>query len=442
MKTKRPKFYILSTGSELSGGRSRDSNGPFLSSALLENGFDIYGMGILPDDADTLYNEIKRVAELPEIDGIIMTGGLGPTEDDLTVDILAKLTGDEIVDDPDSIRKIEVLAKRVKANWNMNAVLRQVRTLKTGQILKNEAGLAPGVLAEYKKSTGEKTALLAAMPGVPQEMAPMFEKRLLPLLQERLGAKTPGKKKRVQFFLYGVGESGFQAEFFGQGRQAKPEGETTTPGLPADKEKLSADFIWGITSARGFIKIFFESNDEEEIQNLNELARTKYKNAYLEKNVLDCIHEYCLRQELKIAFAESCTGGMVGKLLTDAPGSSGYFQGSIVTYANQAKMKLLGVREETLLEHGAVSEECVREMVRGTLDSMDTDYAGAITGIAGPEGGTPEKPVGTVYLGVQGRNKEAKVIRLNLPLDRDRVREYSANLALFNLYTYIRKHEP
>ena len=153
------------------------------------------------------------------------------------------------------------------------------------------------------------------------------------------------------------------------------------------------------------------------------------------------LHNLCVAGGQRIAAAESCTGGLIGKILTDRPGSSSYFLGSLVTYSNEAKMQILDVQRELLDTHGAVSPECARAMAVGAQIKMGADFAVAVTGIAGPDGGTAAKPVGTVFLAIAGRGvseDHARVHALNIPLDRDRVRQNTAQLALFYLYHYMR----
>ncbi len=423
----RTGIFILSTGTELSTGRSTDTNGPYIARSLSEEGFHVRGMSIIPDDPAALVTELKRLRDLPEIQGVIMTGGLGPTEDDHTVDVLAEFTGDETMEEPAALRKLELLARRLKMRFDPEAARRQVRVLRTARVLKNEKGIAPGMFVR------RDDFFTAAMPGVPQEMLTMYRDELLPVLKENY----PGRPMfRRVFHLYGIGESVFQSQFFGM-RNRRGDAPPALPGLPVDREALSPDFNWGVTAARGLIKIFMESFDESEIERLHELARKGYADHYVERNAQTEIHEYCLREGLTIALAESCTGGLVGKILTDMPGSSGYLKGGVIAYANSAKTDLLGVRDETLEAHGAVSAETAREMAEGTVRAYDVDFAVSITGIAGPGGGTEDKPVGTVYTACAGKNRESQTQHLFLPLDRDRVREYSANLALFALYGFM-----
>lgn len=426
----RDAVYVVSTGSELAGGRSRDSNGPEIAERLVELGFGVLGMRIVPDEPALLTEAIEQALSNPRVAAIIMTGGLGPTADDHTIDVLASISGQSITEDSAALRKMELLAKRWKRRFNLEAARRQARVLSDSEVLSNKHGLAPGVL--LRLSRGESRCLLAAMPGVPQEMGVMFEQELLPHLQKEVPRHG---RRRMSFYLYGMGESNFQMEFFGKLGQ----GERRAAAL-APPESLPADFVWGVTAARGYIKVFLESRDSDRVEELVSLARTHFPLQFMDVPAPEALHEYFVGSNKTLGLAESCTGGWIGKMLTDRPGTSGYLLGSAVTYANSAKETLLGVPRAVLEEFGAVSEQCARAMAQGARQAFGADFAVAVTGIAGPDGGSAEKPVGTVYLGLADAGRTA-VHRLDLPLDRDRVREYSANLAIFHLYRFATSGE-
>ena len=409
-------FFIVSTGSELTTGRSTDTNGPFLSRSLADAGFSVAGLAVLPDDPERLLGGLERFLSLPDTVGVIMTGGLGPTMDDHTVDMLAKLTGRGVVEEPEALRRLSVLVNRRPGRLSMESARRQVRTLEGATVLKNERGLAPGMLVER----GDK--VIAAMPGVPREMEPMFADRLLP---ELLRLFAPNGKARRTFYVYGLGESQFESRFV---------------KLAGFSEKPS-DFDWGVSAGEGRIHVFLESEREEFVANLHGQARGEFGDRFLERTVESELHDLCLDRGITLGAAESCTGGLIGRILTDRPGSSGYFTGSLVTYSNEAKMNVLGVEEGLLARHGAVSEECARAMARGALSALKADWAVSVTGVAGPDGGSEEKPVGTVFVAGAGAKGEAFCERLFMPLDRDRIRSYAANMALFLLFLRISRDE-
>jgi len=429
----RPSVYVLSTGTELSSGRSIDTNAPYIARQLAERGFSVSGLGTLPDDFQILKREIGSLLSRDEIEIVIMTGGLGPTDDDYTVDVVAELIGRSPVDEPTARRKLELLAKRYPDRIQLNRTERQVRIVEGAEPVINERGLAPGMLLEIEAGEGERrrTKLLCALPGVPQEMEQMLHDDLLSKIEARY--PDPGRRRSV-FYVYATGESTFQALVFGTGRAAR--GKDIDPII--QPEELPDDFSWGVTAGPGRLRVFLESEDEGVIDRIVQGVREIFPEQYSESSAEELLHEYCPQAGAKIGTAESCTGGLVGKILTDKPGSSAYFRGGVIAYSNELKQKLLNVPESVLLERGAVSEECAQAMAEGALSALDVDYAVALTGVAGPGGGTAEKPVGLVYVGLAGKDRASRVEKLNYPLDRDRVRNYTAHIALYELYRFMR----
>jgi len=423
-----PALFILATGTELSTGRSKDTNSPYIANFLAERGYTIQGFATLPDDPLMLESYIVH-AMLSGSDCVIMTGGLGPTEDDYTVDTICKIFNTIPVEDLPSLTKLEERIKVFKGRIELNLARRQIRYPDGAKILRNRIGLAPGHL--IKGLIQNKECMLAAMPGVPQEMKAMLEEELYPLL---LKEQKPLEKTRKQFYVYGVGESNFQVEVFGKTQ--------SDPDSLIHKENLSLpeDFVWGITAGNWRVKVFLESMKTDFIDILYHKIQTLYKEKMLPDHAAMLLHQHLSNVNKTLSFAESCTGGLLGKQITDMAGSSKYFHGSIVSYANSVKMNLLCVSKEILENHGAVSSECAEAMALGAKRITGSDYALAITGIAGPDGGSDEKPVGTVWLGLAD-NHRTKTVKLFIPLDRDRIREYSASAALYVLYNFIMNHD-
>ncbi len=421
-------FYIFSTGTELSSGRSRDTNGPYLAASLSDAGLDVGGIITLPDDPKSLQSELERFLAMPDTRGIIMTGGLGPTEDDHTVDVLCRMTGKSAVEDEYALRRLEAAARRIPGRLQLASARRQTRVLEGCRVLKNERGLAPGMIVEFPPHANAgpdadtTNRFIAVMPGVPSEMRGMFEGTLFPYILERYAAHD---RKRLVFFVYGQGESQVQAKIFGDTR--------TERAIPAE---LPDDFRWGITAQPGFVKLFFETRDSGFLTTIDDACARLFSESKLSLPVEELLHEHCLKNKQTLSLAESCTGGWISKILTDRPGSSGYFLGAAVVYANSAKEKLLNVRAETLTEKGAVSEECALEMAAGARSLYGSDFAFSITGIAGPDGGTEAKPVGTIHMAATDGNR-TESFRLLLPFERERVREYASRMALYHLYTFI-----
>ena len=430
--------YILSTGTELSTGHSLDSNAPYIARELKQRGLRIVGLSIIPDDPALLSKGLRCLLEQPEIDLLLLSGGLGPTADDHTVDTLAKVFAQEIIEEPKALKGLEKLCQRYPQHLRLESARRQVRILKEAQALKNQVGLAPGFFLEWKSKENE--CLLVVFPGVPREMEAMFQKSFLPIWEEKLaqeGAKQSLCHRQI-FYLYGLGESYFQETFFGTDFQSPSSPKQPKRGL-VKKEELSDDFTWGISAEPGYLKIFWEAQDLAVLEYLKDLIKKNFQEHFSEEDAPKLLHDFCTQKKIKIGTAESCTGGLIAKLLTDFAGSSVYFQGSIISYANEIKNSHLEVPQKILEEKGAVSEECVLAMAAGALRNLDLDFALAISGIAGPGGGSPEKPVGTVYMGFAAKSGAREARKLHCPLDRAGIRQYSAHIAIFYFYRFISK---
>tara|TARA_B100001939_G_scaffold283511_1_gene252823 strand:- start:7294 stop:8454 length:1161 start_codon:yes stop_codon:yes gene_type:complete len=377
-------------------------------------------MTILPDDPDALlafFQRLELQTPAATTNLVVMTGGLGPTEDDHTVDMLARFSGDAVVEDPGALRRLQWVARK-SSRVKLESARRQVRVLEGQKVVENRRGLAPGILLEKATESGG-TMLVLALPGVPSEMHPMFESVSSSLL-ERLPARS--LERRV-LYVYGEGESSFQAKV-----------------IESIRDDLSPDFQWGITSGRGHIRVFLESPQKREIALIEDSISRYYAGRFFEKPVEEMLHHHFLEKNYWLATAESCTGGLVGKLLTDRAGSSGFYYGGAVVYSNDAKVKVLGVSREILDKSGAVSEPCARAMASELRQRSGVDYALSITGIAGPGGGTEEKPVGTVFVGLAGPSG-SEVHPLFFPLDRERVRDYTAIMSLYLLYDFVLRNE-
>lgn len=456
----RPSLWILSTGTELSTGRSRDTNSGEIARRFAESGWTVKGISVLPDDPEVLISHIRWIATgmgvsdsssqgdaTDRLHAIIMTGGLGPTEDDFTIDALARLTGSEIIDDARALHRLEAFI-RLKGRFQLDAARRQVRVLKDGTVIENPTGLAPGVLVSLQGKVGEGGAhapYLAALPGVPSEMRPMLDD-VLDRLRTSIQS-TPCFRR--EFHVYDEAESQFQRVVFGDASVAPGSGSGSGSGGPSRGAPLAAPelhndvaFHWGISAIPGAVKVFLEHETSHQgIDELAESIQRHYGERFLLAPVEELLPKLLLERGWNLSLAESCTGGLISKMLTDRPGSSAYFAGAAVTYANAAKSRLLHVDESILKEHGAVSAECARAMAEGARLEFGTTASLAITGIAGPDGGTPEKPVGTVF--IAGCHEGGSFTRrLYFPLDRERVRESSARSALFHLFCFLRSQTP
>ncbi len=400
------QLWIFSTGTELTRGYSRDTNSSEIAQLLLQNGFDVAGITLLPDNKDILIKNFEEKLQ-ENVIGIIITGGLGPTDDDYTVDVLSEITKQKIIEDIESLEKIKLIVQRYK-RINLEVARRQSRVLENAQVIKNQNGLAPGMILEYNKK------IIVSLPGVPMEMRSM-----LPIVLEYLNTRFPKTYyEKHYFYIYNEPESEFQRNY------------------KNIQSSLNATFNWGVSANPGYLKVFIENEDPQLKDNLNKFINSIkefYKDRFLRKPIVETIQDIMIQNQKTLACCESCTGGYLSKILTDIPNSSQYFLGGIVSYSNELKIKFLNVKKETIQTYGAVSKECAEEMVIGLVNYIQSDYGISITGIAGPGGGSVEKPVGTVFIGIK---TPQKVIthKIFYPSNRERIREYTVYTALYFLY--------
>lgn len=407
------KVVIVSTGSEITNGKSQDTNSGWIANELVGLGFEIRQIVALPDNPILILDVLNQFVNSKDVNWIIMTGGLGPTEDDYTIDVVLKLTNQNPIYVEKAKRKLQAIYEKRGRNYEeiLPTVLRQIRVPEHSEILENRVGIAPGFIHTFRED-----CRLVCMPGVPPEMKAMFEKRLLPRMQDQSGRKGRFRGERS---IWNIGESLYQEEFI--------------KNHPLLKDN---SVEWGVTAKRGYIKTTFLSESKEKIDTILADLDEKYSDR-IAGNVFEDLHRILLERNEKIAIAESCTGGWTGKLLTDLPGSSAYFIASLVTYHNLAKENILFVPNATLTSKGAVSEETAKEMLSGIEKHFDINYSLSITGIAGPSGGSEDKPVGLVYVGVKKKGRPARILKYYFPGNREIVRESSANNAIFQLYKEV-----
>ncbi len=404
---------ILSIGDELALGQKLDTNSKWLAERLTDAGITVAVKMTLPDDLDAI---AKRFAELASWhDLVISTGGLGPTADDLTRHALAKAMGEEVVEDEKAMR--EILAwytdsGRVMPEANRVQALRP----KSAVCLSNEKGTAPGLRAELSGAD------VFCMPGPPREMQPMFERFVAPALRTESVILT-----RV-LQTVGMGESAI-ADLLG-------------PLMDRSRNPLV-----GTTASSSIVsvRIRYEGQSRVEGERLiaetNSLVREKVGQIVFaegEASLAEVVLEELRKRKQKVATVESCTGGTIGEMLTAIPGSSDAYVGGWVTYTNEMKTSMVGVPAEVFEKHGAVSEECCRAMAMGGKERSGADYAISVTGIAGPGGGSPEKPVGTVWIGL-ATPMGVRAERFLFKGDREIVRQRSATAALAILWKALKE---
>ena len=393
---------ILAIGSEILDGRVQDTNSQFIASELSKLGIKLKRVMTCDDVLEEIVSSISFLAA--ESPYLILSGGLGPTTDDLTREAVAHWSNQPLIQLESSVTRLqELYAKRQRTLDPSN--LKQALFPQTAAIIPNDIGTAEGFSVQAHHTQ------IFAVPGVPKELKPMFQQTILPVIQEQCQA-TPIARR--SFRIFGLPES---------------QVGSIIKGL-----NLSPDLFVSYRASFPEIHIVIKGKNPSAVDAAITLAKDAVGREYVfiedtELGLPDAVGELLLRQPRTIAVAESCTGGMLGSLLTRLPGSSKFFLGGFITYANERKCSDLGVALETIKAYGAVSEQCAQEMAAGARAKTGADIALAITGIAGPDGGTPEKPVGTFYLGIATRDQciAEKCFFLS---DRAAIRTFAAYRAL------------
>jgi len=408
---------IICVGTEILLGNIVNTNAAYLAEKLAASGLDCYYQTVVGDNAERLAGVLKCAMERSDV--ILLSGGLGPTEDDLTKETVAKVCGKKLsVDDHSMERIAEFFAVRdiqpTENNW------KQAMVPEGAKVLDNDNGTAPGIILETEKNR------IVLLPGPPAELIPIFEQQVLPYLD----ALTPGVICSRMVKLCGVSESQVEdtlkdlidgqtnptiatyaktgevhIRVTASGENAKAAGKTIKPIVKELKSRFGGDIY---------------STREE---------------TTLEMAVADLL----LANDLTVTTAESCTGGMIAARIINVPGVSECYKAGLVTYSNKAKRKFLGVRKSTLDKYGAVSSKTAGEMAKGAALLLKADVAVAVTGIAGPDGGTEEKPVGLVYIGccVKG---ELTVKQYHFSGTRSQIREATTSAALILMRSCILKY--
>jgi nicotinamide-nucleotide amidase len=413
----RPRAVVLVTGSELVRGDRRDLNGPFVAGELVRLGLEPARITIVGDAPDELSAALR---EGLEADLLVISGGLGPTHDDRTIELLAAAAGRELAVDPQLEREIEGISRRIAERLRRpyadfaTGVSKQA-SLPAGGVSLGLAGTAPGVVLHANR------CVAVALPGPPSELQRLWRAALdsEPVRGVLARARPPGRRV---------------LRFFGASESAVAQALADAGG--------DGDGVEATICARDFeihVDLFVQPGADARAEQLSAALRTpleRYLFAEDERPIEEIVLMLCRMQGLTLAAAESCTGGMVAERITSVPGASDVFAGSVVTYSNASKHHLLGVSDTLLERHGAVSAEVAAAMASGARVQLESDVAVAVTGIAGPGGGTAEKPVGLVYL--HGETPHAERAReLNLPGERDQIRRRSTVAALHLLRTLL-----
>ncbi|HSS24474.1 MAG TPA: competence/damage-inducible protein A [Mycobacterium sp.] len=405
---------IVVTGTEVLTGRVQDRNGPWIADRLLELGVELAHITICGDRPADIEAQLRFMVE-QGVDLIITSGGLGPTADDMTVEVVARFCGRELVLDAETENKIAAILKSFMARFNgvdfdaVRAANRKQAMIPAGSEVLDPVGTAPGVVVP-----GKPTVIV--LPGPPRELQPMWTRAIeTSAAQQAIAGRTTYRQKTIRMF--GLPESGLA--------ETLRDAETSISGF--DSLEITTCL------RRGEIEMVtrYEPGAAEVYAQLTKLLRDRHGNQIYSEDgsQVDALVARLLTGR-RIATAESCTAGLVAARLTDRAGSSDYVMGGVVAYSNEAKAQLLGVDPALIEAHGAVSEPVAEAMAAGALQRFGADTAVATTGIAGPGGGTAEKPVGTVCFSVMLGDGRTDTRTLRLPGNRSDVRERSATVAM------------
>lgn len=405
---------FVAIGDELVLGETQETNGSWLGQRLAREGIIVRRRTVVGDDAAEIRNAV--VAALARCGAVICCGGLGPTPDDKTREAVASLYGWPLEEDANWV---QVLRSRFEARGlTMPEVNRVQAAVPRGAVmLPNDVGTAPGLVLE-----NEEHGLVVLLPGVPGELRWLTERHVVPLLRGRLGSARAPVSSRI-LRTTGLAESVLAERLGGIEAEIAPLTLAFLPTIFGIDLRLTS---WGELPAGEAGTAL----DRAEAMIVERLGAAVYGRD--REDLAAVVGEGLRARGLRVAVAESCTGGLLAKRLTDAPGSSDYMLGGLVTYADEAKTELLGVPPALIAEHGAVSEPVARAMLDGVRQRLGADAALSITGIAGPGGGTPAKPVGTVWIGA-AVGDVASVALYRLFGSRAEIRERSAQAALKRL---------
>ena len=391
-------------------GDRTDRNGPYLAASLLRLGIEPARVTVVGDDPGELGEALR---EGLAYDLLLASGGLGPTHDDRTIELLARAAGVELALDEALEAEIEAVSRRVADRLKRPYAdfahgVRKQATIPKGATVVGLAGTAPAVVLR----AGSCVAL--ALPGPPRELQQLWPKALETALVGEVLARAALPERRVLRF-YGVSESALARAL----DEAGGDGDGVVVTICARDFELVVDlFVEDGAEARA-----------EELAHAFASVGEQYLFSRDDESTAEIVLRLLLERRLTLATAESCTGGLVAARLTDVPGSSAVFAGSVVAYSNEVKAETLGVPEAVLVSHGAVSAETAAAMAAGARERLGADVAVSVTGIAGPDGGTPDKPVGLVYLHAAGPMGERKLM-LDLPGDRETIRTRATVAAL------------
>ncbi|MBL7914119.1 MAG: competence/damage-inducible protein A [Bacteroidia bacterium] len=403
---------IITIGDELLIGQVIDTNSAWMATRLNEAGIRVKQMTSVSDDPEHITKELKAALNRSAI--VLITGGLGPTKDDLTKDTLCRFFNTTLVEDPKVVHDLTVYFKsRGRELTETNRKQAEIPANCTPVYNKN--GTAPGMWFDFEGK------VIVSMPGVPYEMKAMMDEIVIPKLSSLF--RLP-KVSHQTIITTGVGES-FLSDL-----------------LEPWETRLPPYFKLAYLPSTGMVRLrlsCYQSNDSLEVQLMEEVKKAKlligkYIYGYNDDTPEKIVGKLLIEKNQTLAVAESCTGGYISHLITSVPGSSTYYIGSTISYANEVKTRFLGVSQEVIADKGAVSEEVAKAMAEGVRSTLGSTWALSTTGIAGPGGGTADKPVGTVWIGLAGPNV---LIAKKFQFGNDRLR--NIQITAISAFTMLRK---
>lgn len=406
------KAEILAVGTELLMGQIANTNAQYISSRLPDVGVGVYYHDVVGDNPERLKQSLALAMSRSDV--IILTGGLGPTQDDLTKETVSAAVNRKLVLDQETYDTIKKFFEKRERPMTQNNI-KQAYLPEGSIVIRNKNGTAPGCIIE------QDDKVIIMLPGPPSEMKPMFDETVMPYFASKSEFRLESRFLRI----FGVGESAVE--------------DTLIDLIASQTNPTIAPYAKdGEVALRITARYPRDSDDEDLITPVeDEIRRRLGDSVYSNDNrgLVEIAAKLLLESGMKLALAESCTGGLLASKLTDVPGISAVFDRSIVTYSNRSKVEELGVSQDTLDLYGAVSEKTAREMAEGVRKVSNADLGISITGIAGPDGATDKKPVGLIYTALSDCNG-TEVKRLELWGNRSRIR----NMACLHVFDMLRRY--
>lgn len=380
------KAKLISIGDEILIGQIINTNAAFIGERFYSAGIPVTKNTVIGDEENILSEELSD-SEI-NYDVTVITGGLGPTHDDITKPVLVKYFNDKLISDP----KILAHVRGFFSSKNINMPLineAQALIPSNSQVIWNSNGTAPGILIIKDKK------VFVALPGVPYEMKPMIDDHVIPFLKNFFDLNNKLIHRQKTLLTTGLGESSLNERM---GNVSEIIGESKLAFLPSSSGVRLRINVTGKNESEALIKL---SSIENKIR--DKIGEFIFGEG--ETDLENVIGKILKERKLKLAVAESCTGGRISSRIVSVPGSSEYYCGGVCSYSNEMKMNILGIKKDTLVNYGAVSKETAIEMAEGIMKISDADHAISTTGVAGPDGGTEEKPVGLVWIGYADRKR-------------------------------------